>query len=242
MNENLEMGWVEVVPNFIGFSSASARLIAGRLRRMAYRMKINNGENMSQSNAPKFALAAAIVVVLAVIVVISCVSIVEPGHRGVKVTLGKVATEPLLEGIVFKLPLGISKVHEVNVQQQTESGDASCFSRDLQTVTVQYAVMYRVNAAKVVELFQDFRGDPFESLVRPRLEEAIKEVTASYDAEQLVANREKARQATRDRVKNAVGDVLEIVDVNIVNIDLTADLEKKIEEKMVADQEAKRMV
>lgn len=196
---------------------------------------------MSQSNAPKFAFVLVILFVLMVLVIVSCVTIVEPGHRGVKVTLGKVSSEPLAEGIVFKFPLGITKVHEINVQQQKQEGDASCFSRDLQTVTVKYAIMFRTNSERVVELFRDYRGDPFESLVRPRLEETIKEVTASYEAEQLVANREKARQAIRDRVKNSVGDVLEIVDVNIVNIDLTEDLEKKIEEKMVAQQEALKM-
>lgn len=196
---------------------------------------------MNQSNAPKFAIAFAGLFVLLVVVIVSCVTIVEPGHRGVKVTLGKVSGTPLAEGIVFKLPLGITKVHEINVQQQKEEGDAACFSRDLQTVTVKYAIMFRANSGKVVELFRDYRGDPFESLVRPRLEETIKEVVASYEAEELVANREKARQSMRDRVTASVGNVIEIVDVNIVNIDLTDDLEKKIEEKMVAQQEALKM-
>jgi prohibitin 2 len=43
-------------------------------------------------------------------------------------------------------------------------------------------------------------------------------------------------------LRTAVGDVIEVVDVNITNIDLTDELERKIEEKMIAQQEAQRTV
>ena len=39
--------------------------------------------------------------------------------------------------------------------------------------------------------FQDYAGEPFDSLIAPRVQEAIKEVAASQSAEQIVKNREE---------------------------------------------------
>lgn len=185
---------------------------------------------------------AAVVLILLVIGVMSCFKVIEPGHRGIRVTMGKVSSEPLAEGLAFKWPLGISKIQEVNIQQQTSSGVAECFSRDLQQLKLQFAVMYRTPASAVVTLFQEYRGDPYQSLIEPRMQEALKQVTAGYEAEQLVANREKAREMVIEVLRKAVGNVVDVVDVNITNIDLTDELEKKIEEKMIAQQEAQRTV
>ena len=67
-------------------------------------------------------------------------------------------------------------------------------------------------------------------------------MTAGYEAEQLVGNREKAREMSIAALRKAVGDVIDVVDINITNIDLTDELERKIEEKMIAQQEAQRTV
>lgn len=183
-----------------------------------------------------------VALVLLGIATFSCFTVIEPGHRGVRVTMGKVSPEPLVEGLAWKWPLGISKIREVNIQQQTQTGEAECFSRDLQQLTIKYAVMFRIPGDGAVRLFQEYKGDPYESLIRPRLEEAIKQVTAAYEAESLATTREKARESIITSVRKAAGDIVQIVDVNIINIALTPELSKKIEEKMMAQQEAQRTV
>src|SRR4051812_4068247 len=104
------------------------------------------------SNEMKQASFVAVIVVLigAGILLMSSFTVVEPGHRGVRVTMGKVAPDALAEGIAFKWPLGVSHIEEVNVQQQKVESDAACFSSDLQTVKLRYAVMYRLNPTQVV--------------------------------------------------------------------------------------------
>lgn len=184
----------------------------------------------------------AVLLVLLAVLLFSCFTVIQPGHRGVRVTMGKVSPEPLVEGLAWKWPLGISKVREVNIQQQTSAGVAECFSRDLQQLKLQFAVMYRTPSSMVVRLFQDYRGDPYDSLIEPRIQEALKQVTAGYEAEELVGNREKARDVVIVAIRKAVGEVVDVVDFNITNIDLTDELEKKIEEKMIAQQEAQRTV
>jgi len=177
-----------------------------------------------------------IVLVLLVILGVTSCEIVDPGHRGVRVTAGSVSPEFAKEGLTAKLPW--TSIHEVNVQQQTVAGDAPCFSKDLQQVQVKYALMYKVPEAAVVKLYQDFKGDILPSLVEPRVQEALKQVTAQHNAEELVQQREIIRQAALERVKAMIGENVTIVDLNVTNIDLSDQLEHAIEQKMVKQQES----
>ena len=177
-------------------------------------------------------------VILILILLSTSFTVVEPGHRGVRVTLGKVSPEPLAEGVAFKWPMGVSKIIELNVQQQKVDGEAPCFSSDLQTVIFKYAVMYRLNAAAAVSLYQDYRGDPYETLVAPRVQEALKQITARYTAEGLVQKREIIREETVALLRQAVGEKIDIVDFNVTNLDLSDQLEQAIEAKMVQQQTA----
>lgn len=184
--------------------------------------------------------AAALLGVLLLLVLLlgfgSC-AVVDPGHRGVRVSLGKVDPTPLGEGTAFKLPL-VTTIHEVNVQQQTVTGDTPCFSKDLQTVKVKYALLYRVPESQVVTLYQQYKGDPYTTLVEPRLQEALKQVTAVHPAEEMVQKRDVIRSAALEKVKASVGDVITVVDLSIMNIDLSDQLEHAIEQKMVKQQES----
>ncbi len=167
----------------------------------------------------------------------SSFTVIPPGHRGVRVTMGKVSSEELGEGVALKWPLGISQINEMNVQQQQKTEeDVPCFSSDLQTVTIKYAVMYRLNPTSVVQLYQDFKGDPYESLISPRVQEALKQVTAKYTAEMLVQKREVVREETRTLIRQAIGEKIEIVDFNLRDISLSKELEAAIEAKMVQQQ------
>jgi len=169
----------------------------------------------------------------------SCTTI-NPGHRGIRVTLGKVSPEALPEGIALKWPLGVSRIQELDVRQTTVETDAACFSKDQQNITIRYAVMYRVDPTKVVDLFQNFSGDPYLTLLKPRLEEVLKQVTANYAADELVQKRGDAKVETLRRLKAEIPRMVDVIDFSIVNIDLSDEVEKKIEEKMVAEQDAKK--
>lgn len=179
-----------------------------------------------------------IIGIVLLVVVFTSFHIVPPGHRGVRVTLGRVATDALGEGATMKWPFGISEIVDVSVQQQTVQGEADCFSKDLQTIKIAYAVLYRLNEGSVVELYQQYKGDPYLSLIAPRLQEAIKQVSSGYQAEDLVQQRTQVRERTLQSLRTAVGDKVEIVDVNVMNIDLTDELERAIENKMVQQQQA----
>lgn len=164
-------------------------------------------------------------------------SVVEPGHRGIKVSLGEVTPSAYPEGLVWHAPL-VSKVIEVSIQQQTRELIAECYSSDLQQVNANLKVLYRLPEENVVALYQQYAGNPFEALVAPRVAEAIKEITALQNAESIVKNREKIKVATLEAARLKVGDLVSLEDIVIENVSLSAELEAAIESKMVQQQEA----
>jgi prohibitin 2 len=163
--------------------------------------------------------------------------VVEPGTRGIMVTLGK--TEPgfLAEGFGLKAPF-ISHIVNVNVRQKTQSVNAACFSSDLQQVGLDVRVLYRVPEKSVVEIYKQYSGDPFDSLIAPRVQEALKEVTAMQTAEQIVKGREAIKQKALTAARQKIGDMLWLEDIVVRDIHLSAELEQAIEAKMVAEQQA----
>jgi len=74
--------------------------------------------------------------------------------------------------------------------------------------------------------------------VAPRVQEAMKEITATQTAEQIVKNREEIKQKAIAAARLKVGNLLSVEDIVIRNIDLSSELERAIEAKMVAEQEA----
>ncbi|MEB3206721.1 MAG: prohibitin family protein [Vampirovibrionales bacterium] len=198
-------------------------------------------------------------IIIAVTVFIAanqCFTVIPPGSRGVSVTLGKVDPRFRTEGLTFKLPL-IEQINLVTIRQQTVSGEAPCFSSDLQTVNVSFKALIRIPEEKVVELFQKYQGDPYESLVEPRIQDALKQVTARYRAEDLVKSREKVKLEALAIIQNTLrargndfsdsparrqtlnaAPLVYVSDLPISNINLSDELEKAIEQKQITEQQA----
>jgi prohibitin 2 len=180
-----------------------------------------------------------LVLLAVVLVVVSSAStyVVQPGTRGIKVTLGKAEPGFLPEGFGFKAPF-VTSIVDVNVRQQTKTVSAACFSSDLQQVVLDLRVLYRVPDKSVVEIFKQYAGDPFDSLIAPRVQEALKEVTALQTAEQIVKNREVIKQAALRAARAKIGNMLWVEDIVVRDIGLSTELEHAIEAKMVAEQQA----
>ncbi len=178
-----------------------------------------------------------IIIVVIVLALAQSTYVVDPGFRGVLVTLGKVSDEAKPEGFGTKSPF-ISHLVRVPVRQLTQSVDAECYSSDLQQLTVVLRVLYRIPESAVVKIYKDYAGDPFDSLIAPRVQEALKEMTALQSAEQIVRRREEVKTKTLIAAREKVGNVLVIEDLVVENIALSKELEAAIEAKMVQEQEA----
>jgi prohibitin 2 len=153
--------------------------------------------------------------------------------------MGKVSSAFKPEGFGLKSPF-ITTIYPISIRQQTRDDKAECFSSDLQQVVVELRVLYRIPEGSVVKLFQQYYGDAFDSLIEPRVQEALKEVAALQSAEQIVKNREQIKANALDIARKKVGAFLVVEDIVIQNISLTKQLESAIEAKMVQEQEAQK--
>lgn len=194
------------------------------------------GRNMSPQTIARL-IGVAVLIFAIVIAAASGTYVVSPGFRGVEVTLGKVSPAFKPEGFGLKSPF-ITVINPISIRQQTAEDKAECYSSDLQQVTIELRVLYRIPESSVVRMFQDYYGDPFDSLVAPRVQEAIKEVVALQTAEQIVKNREQIKARSLEFARQKIGSLLVIEDIVIANITLTRQLEQAIEAKMVQEQEA----
>jgi prohibitin 2 len=184
-------------------------------------------------------IGVSILVFVIILMASSGTYVVHPGFRGVEVTMGRVTPVPKKEGFGFKAPL-VTQVHPISIRQQTAQDQAECYSADLQQIHVELRVLFRVPESSVVKLYKDYEGDVFESLVAPRIQEALKEVTALQSAEQIVKNREQIKTRALELAKEKINALVVIEDIVIQNIRLTRELEHAIEAKMVQEQEAQR--
>jgi len=195
-----------------------------------------DADSLGMGLVPKL-IGGAIFVFILVIVASTTSYVIAPGTRGLKVTLGKTTDEFLPEGFGFKAPF-VTSIVVVNVRQRTKTVHADCFSSDLQQVKIDLRVLYRIPEAAVVQIYREFAGDPFDSLIAPRVQEAIKEVTALLTAEQIVKNREDIKKKALAAATHKIGSLLIVEDIVVRDINLSHELEKAIEAKMVAEQQA----
>ncbi|HVR37327.1 MAG TPA: prohibitin family protein, partial [Methylomirabilota bacterium] len=186
-------------------------------------------------------IGAGIAVFVLILALSQSTYVVDPGHRGVRVTLGKVSDIYEQEGFGFKLPF-ISRVEPMLVRQQKQQLEAVCYSSDLQQVRIKLSVLYRVPQESVVRIYRDYYGDPFQSLIAPRVQEALKEVTATRSAEHIVQQREEIKAGSLEAARLKITELLRLEDLVMEDIALSPELEAAIELKMVQEQEANKAI
>lgn len=183
-------------------------------------------------------IGAVLLLFVAVILAGAATYVVQPGFRGVAVTLGTVSPDFKPEGFALKKPF-VTHIQQISIRQQTRAMPAECYSSDLQQVRMEVHVLYRVPEHSVVKIFQEYAGEPFDNLIAPRVQEALKEVAATESAEQIVKRREEIKNRALALARQKIGaEFLIVADVVIYSLALSPELEAAIEMKMVQEQEA----
>lgn len=196
-------------------------------------------ENVTETFSKKFSKKTAIalaVVLVAAITVINCITIVEAGHTGVVVTLGKVNEGVLQEGIHIKAPF-VQEVVKIDNRITKLEVQTEAFSKDLQTVTTTLAINYRVDTSKSYSIYKNIGADYETVLVVPAVNEVLKAITARYTAEESVTNRVLISDGLIDGLNDKLNSIgLYVTDVNIIDFEFSEAFITAIEEKQVAQQ------
>ena len=184
----------------------------------------------------KKVIITVIVAVAALILLFGTITIVPAGSTGVVMTLGKVSDNVMQEGLNFKIPF-IQNVVIISNKIQKQEVAAAAVSKDLQTVSSNIAVNYRVGLDASANIYKNI-GKDYETIVLlPAMQESMKSVSAKYTAEELITKRaqvgEEIKESLEDKVKE-YGIVIE--KFNIVNFDFSEEFNSAIEAKQVAEQ------
>lgn len=181
-------------------------------------------------------IIAAVVLVIAVAVLANCFTVVDAGHTGVVVTLGRVNDGVLQEGLHFKIPF-VQKVVKIDNRIVKLEVDTEAFSKDLQTVATTLAINYRVDTAKSYSIYKNIGANYETVLVVPAVNEVLKATTALYTAEESVTNRSLISNGLIEGLNEKLNNIgLFVTDVNIINFDFSEAFIAAIEEKQVAQQ------
>lgn len=193
------------------------------------------GKGSSKSSTGKIVRWSVIAVIAIIVIAASCV-IVPAGHTGVVMTLGKVSDTSYSEGFHLKIPF-IQTVEIMSNKIQVYSADAAAVSKDLQTVSSQIAVNYRVLGDNSAGIYKNIGREYQEILLKPTIQESMKSVTAMYTAEELITKRAKVGEEIKGTLEEKVEAYgIYIEKFNIVNFDFSAEFNSAIEAKQVAEQ------
>lgn len=182
-------------------------------------------------------VAGVLIAIVVVAVLANCFTIVDAGHTGVVVTLGKVNEGVLQEGMHIKAPF-VQKVVKIDNRIVKLEVDTEAFSKDLQTVSTTLAINYRVDSAKSYSIYKNIGANYEAVLVTPAVNEVLKAITAKYTAEESVTNRSLISDGLIEGLNEKLNDIgLYVTDVNIINFDFSEAFITAIEEKQVAQQQ-----
>ena len=196
-------------------------------------------ENVGGRPFVRIVIPAIIGIIILLFVVSASVKIVDAGHRGVLVQFGNVATDASLdEGIHFVTPFRDSVVQmEVRTQKTVEN--AASASKDLQDVTTQVALNYRINPDNAQVVYQQLGFDYGNRVIAPAIQESVKQVTARFNAEELITKRETVKNQIEEQIKARLAPYNVLVDtISITEFQFSEQFRRAVEAKVEAQQRA----
>ncbi|KAG4088470.1 band 7 family-domain-containing protein [Neocallimastix lanati (nom. inval.)] len=179
-----------------------------------------------------------IIAVIVILLIFSSFTVIDAGHTGVVVRLGKVSDNVLNEGFHFKLPIitNIVKIDNRVLKTEVESNSAS---KDLQSISSKVSVNYRVNTNSSAKIYKNVGNNFNNVIVNPAIQECMKSVTAKYNAEELITKRAIVSSEMEKEISQKINPYgLNIEVFNIIDFDFSEEFSKAIEAKQTAQQQA----
>ncbi len=170
-----------------------------------------------------------------IIIIIGCFTTISTGHTGIVTTFGKVEDVTLEAGMHFILPW--QETIEMDNRNQKASVALQCFSSDIQEVDVKYTLNYQISKENAQEIYKSIGTEYYNTVILPRIEEAVKTVFSRYDAENLIANRENLSTEIKNILETRLAAYhIEVIDASVENMDFSDAFTTAVEEKQVAAQ------
>ena len=191
-------------------------------------------------NAAKGIAIGVIVLVLVGLIATASVKIVDAGHRGVLLHWNAVdlTNPPLDEGLHFVVPFQ-DDVIDIEVRTLKYEKETRSASRDLQTVETTVTVNYHPDREAVHRLYKNLGLDYENRVIQPAIEETVKQVTANYNAEELITKRPLVKQDIEASIRERLNQFEVVTEViSITDFEFSPLFAQAIEAKVEAEQNA----
>lgn len=170
-----------------------------------------------------------------IVLVLSCYVSVPTGHTGVVTTFGNVENYTLEAGIHVKFPW--QNVVKMDNRVQKSTLELSCFSSDIQEVSMIYTVNYEISKTDAMTIYKTIGTGYYDTVIAPCITESVKIVTAKYTAEQLISDRsDMAKQIDEVLSGKLQAYHIILVGTSIENMEFTDAFTDAVEAKQVAEQ------
>ncbi len=182
---------------------------------------------------------AGVAIALLVLVVLGgSMGTVGAGEQGVLLKFGAVTGEIKDEGLYFKIPF-VNQVVLMSTQIQKYTATATSSSKDLQVVSTEVTLNFQLDAAQVGEIYRTMRRQYESRIIQPYIQEAVKSVTANYNAEELITQRPAVKSELQDFVTERLAPLgMNVVELSITDFQFSATFQQAIEAKVTAVQQA----
>ena len=165
---------------------------------------------------------------------------VDSGYTGIKLSWGKVVSQPLGPGLWFYNPIGGSLV-TYDCREQRVDFKMNAYTKDVQSADFQIVVTFSIDQSQVVALHNGIGERYIEKILSPAVVSATKDVVGQWEADKLINGREQATKEIFQQVRaSLIGKPVRVSSVVLANIDYSDVFEKAIEDKQVAMQNAIR--
>lgn len=189
------------------------------------------------NNFPKKTIIFAIsaFVLLFVLLLMNPFTTVQSQEIGIVTQFGKIEGT-VGEGLHVINPF-ITEVVKMDISTQKETVPAGAASRDLQEVSTQVTLNYRLDQTQIADIYRTFRQDYAEILIQPSIQEAVKSATAKYNAEELITKREEVKGIIFNNLKERLGSSnILVTEVLITDFQFSGAFDNAVEQKVTAEQ------
>jgi len=183
--------------------------------------------------------ALVLATVSVVMITVSCMRTVPTGHTGIITVFGHVEDATYEAGVHFTAPW--KSVINMDNRNQKASIDLSCFSSDIQEVSVTYTLNYQISKTNAQTIYKDIGISYYETIILPQVQAAVKSELAKYTAEQLLSNRSQLSEDIRNVLTEILASYnIVVVDAAMENLDFSDAFTDAVEAKQVAEQKSKQ--
>lgn len=165
---------------------------------------------------------------------------VPEGQKALITTFGKASEHIYGAGMHMKVPL-IQSTKRFDVKTIRADYKTQTYTKDIQTATIIVSYSYNLIANDIVQTYREYGNDWQERILYPNLEQSVKAEVGKWNADQMVANRDKVASdilaSLQARMLNHNYPV-SITNFQMINIDYSTQFEQAIEKKVVAEQRA----